>query len=197
MSGSPIPVPEHIAAAVRKLAEKRREAMAANEAMASRERQFQEQHAAAIKLRGEANTAVKAADQELRELLVAHYNATKKASPEGVGDKSPLPGVGVKVGTSYEFDEAKAIAFAQEKQMCLLPVSLDRKGFLELCKVDSLRPDFVKVIEVPGPAIATDLTAALEAIAAAPVMPETEEEDDEAEGEAVPEEAPATAGDVA
>lgn len=143
-------------------------AKAAAAALMNAEREaFEATHAAEIEAEDSAEQRVRAADGLLRQLVIAHYRATAKASPDGVGDKSPLPGIGVRVTNGYEYDMHQALDWAQAREMCITPAELDVRAFSALCKEDSLRPVFVKVVSNPVPTIAPDLSATLAAPTAA------------------------------
>ena len=91
-----------------------------------------------------SKAARQAAEAELREVAVAHYEAT--------GEKHPTPGVEIKIVKRLEYEEGAALAWAIEHTLAL---SLNRKQFEKLCKF--LAPDFVTIIPTPRAEIATDL----------------------------------------
>jgi hypothetical protein len=77
------------------------------------------------------------------------------------GEPKPVAGVEIKGFTVYAIDETAALAWAREKQLCLVPESLDVKALQALAKVQAL--PFVTVSKEYKAQIATDLTRALAA----------------------------------
>jgi hypothetical protein len=101
-------------------------------------------------------TLVDSAERELREHAVVMFL-------RGECDKKPCEGVGIRVTTNYNFDNAQALEWCRENaRVCILPESLDVKKFNGLIKDEATRPDFVQVETTPTATIATDLSALLE-----------------------------------
>jgi hypothetical protein len=149
---------DNIRGAAEALHAARQRQAAAAQALAEKQAAFDAEHAEVIAEVGTAKQVVELTEKLLRELVVAHYRTTK--------DKQPLPGVGVKVGTVYEFERKAAFEWAKGKGLCITPEQLDIAAFTDLCKSASNRPEFVKVIEDPKANIAADLTKTLTAVAA-------------------------------
>ena len=62
--------------------------------------------------------------------LLAHFQRT--------GESDPVTGASVKMFTVLVYDYAAALAWAHEKQMALVPESLDVKAFEKIAKVTPL-----------------------------------------------------------
>ncbi len=92
-------------------------------------------------------------DAQARALAVLAYDASK--------NKTPCPGLSIIGKKHYAIDEVAGLAWAREKEMCLIPESLDVKAVQKLATVQPL--PFVTVTEVPEVRIASDLLAALDA----------------------------------
>lgn len=52
--------------------------------------------------------------------------------------KKPVEGITIQEGTLYTYDRAEALAWAKEKQMCLIPEQLDVAAFEKVMKVTPL-----------------------------------------------------------
>ena len=92
--------------------------------------------------------AVAASETALKAVAAVEYEQTK--------EKKPAPGVEIKMFREYAIDEVAGLAWAKEKDLCLIPASLDLTAIKKLATVQPL--PFVKVSEVPKVQIATDLS---------------------------------------
>ena len=92
--------------------------------------------------------AVAASETALKAVALERYDITK--------DKKPAPGVEIKLFKEYLIDEAAGLAWAQEKQLCLIPAKLDVAAIKKLATVQPL--PFVLIDEVPRAMIASDLS---------------------------------------
>lgn len=99
--------------------------------------------------------ALAAAEQNLRDAVLREYEQTS--------NKTPAPGLSVRVERTYNYAPADALDWAKQHGMAL---ALDAKAFKDICKADSTRPGFVFVSDEPKALIATDLSAALAEVAA-------------------------------
>ena len=95
----------------------------------------------------QAGVSLADVEGNLRLAIVAEYERT--------GNKAPADGCGVRVTSRYDYDEKVALSWATDHGLCL---KLDTKAFGEVCKTESMRPNFVTVEEVPTATIATDLS---------------------------------------
>jgi hypothetical protein len=101
--------------------------------------------------------AIVAAEVALKAVVESEYRAT--------GEKKPAAGVEVKLFKEFAIDEAAGLAWAKEKELCLIPEQLDVAAVKKLATVQPL--PFVTVTQIPKVTIASDLTKALAAIATA------------------------------
>lgn len=93
--------------------------------------------------------ALSEAEGAVRAAAIAAYQET--------GSKKPVPGVGIRVLTKLRYDEADALRWAREHDLCLM---LDKAAFERQAKVTPL--GFVETVETPSATIATDLSAVVE-----------------------------------
>ena len=100
----------------------------------------------------EARKAVAAAETTVRALADADYAANK--------NMNPCPGVTVKTFSVLRYAKDRALAWAKEKGMAVVPESLDEKAFEKIAK--AARLDFVEFAEEPRVQVATDLVKAFE-----------------------------------
>lgn len=98
-------------------------------------------------LKGDA-AAVDMAETALRAVALQVHRDT--------GERRPAPGVEIKMFKEYAIDEIAGLAWATEKQLCLIPAKLDVPAIKKLASVQPL--PFVLVDEVPKVTIATDLS---------------------------------------
>jgi hypothetical protein len=92
--------------------------------------------------------AVTSAETALKAVAAEEYATTK--------ERKPAPGIEIKLFKEYAIDEAAGLAWATEKQLCLIPAKLDVAAIKKLATVQPL--PFVKIAEVPKVTIATDLS---------------------------------------
>lgn len=96
--------------------------------------------------------AVEVAESAVRALADLSY----KADPT---NRKPAPGVEIKIVKTYEVDSAAGLAWAKEKQLCLIPEALDLAAVKKLATVQAL--PFVTVTETGKAFVAADLAKAL------------------------------------
>lgn len=89
----------------------------------------------------------------LRALALTTFAQTKH--------KQVADGVGIRVQTQYRYDMEVAIQWAQTHAPILLKQTLDTEGFLQLCKKENTRPDFVTAEAIPSVTIGKDLSSYL------------------------------------
>jgi len=76
-------------------------------------------------------------------------------------DKKVTAGVNIKVFTKLSYPAEKALDWAREHKLCLIPESLDVKAFDGICKSDNSRPEFVTTYEKHQAQIDKDLSKSL------------------------------------
>jgi len=102
----------------------------------------------------ETNNEIALQEEGIKAAAILAYEAT--------GSKVPFVGVTVKVFAEPAYPDDKALEWAQEHKMCLVPEHLDKKAFeKDVCRSDALRPDFVGMIERAQAQISTDLSNAV------------------------------------
>lgn len=136
-----------VRAALRTLADARVAAFDAGEELKAKRASFDAEHIALIERVQRTRDAAAEAEGEARAIVDAHYRATQ--------EKAPVKGAEVKVFKVYEYDADRALAWAKEKQLCLVPEQLDVKAFEKLITAQPLA--FVKVKEEPRVQIAKQL----------------------------------------
>ena len=117
--------------------------------LAEKQLAFELENAPLIQNKAEAEKRLADADDALRAFALVKYEAT--------GNKTPGPGVEIKMTTRLNYDPAQALAWAMEKEVACF---LDRRNFEKLAKI--LELDFVRISEEPTVTVAQDLAKALE-----------------------------------
>lgn len=148
---------EHIRVALTVLAEKRRATAIATTVMNTAYAKFEADHAGVIDAVGQAKKEEDLAEQIARELVEAHFRAT--------GEAKPHAGAWIVMKTIYAIDEVKALDWARETKMALVPESVDIKAIAKIAGVTPL--PFVTANEIPSVRIASDLDAKLVDVPAA------------------------------
>lgn len=113
-----------------------------------RTEEFQRANAGLIENLKERSAAADAAEIALRAVAAEEYERTK--------ERKPAPGIEIKLYKQYAINEVAGLAWAKEKDLCLIPASLDVAAIKKLATVQAL--SFVMVSEVPKVTIATDLS---------------------------------------
>jgi hypothetical protein len=142
---------QHIRDALVKLMETRQAEAAAKAVVAASKAAWQEANATILAEAQAAGEAMAAAETMARELVLAHYHATK--------ERKPVPGAEIAMTTAMEYDAEAALAWAREKGLCLIPEQLDAKALAAVAKATPL--PFVKFTETPAVKLASDLAKAL------------------------------------
>lgn len=156
----------HLREMVRALARARAQRDEAKGLLATARQEFEAAHSDLIRRAADATERSSSIEETVRQLAVAHYRATAKKDPNGVGETRPVPGVAVTRSAHYEYPEDQALEWAEAREMCIIPRSLDKAAFALLCKEPSLRPGFVREVVGEGTTIARDLTPVIEQIGA-------------------------------
>lgn len=94
---------------------------------------------------------VAASELSVRTLAVEHFNATQETQP--------APGIGIRVSKVYGYDQTRALAWAKETKLCLVPESLDEAALFKIAAVQPL--EFVTVTKEASATITKDLEKAL------------------------------------
>lgn len=113
-----------------------------------RTEEFQRANAGLIKNLKERSAAADAAEIALRAVAAEEYERTK--------ERKPAPGIEIKLYKQYDINEVAGLAWAKEKDLCLIPASLDVAAIKKLATVQAL--SFVMVSEIAKVTIATDLS---------------------------------------
>ncbi len=121
------------------------------DSLARRREDFERDNGILLGLIESVGAEVDAAETVVRTLALAQYDAS--------GSLNPTPGVAVKLYETLHYEADAALAWAREKQMALVPESLNRKAFEKIAKATPL--PFVSVVTEPKAQIATDLDKAL------------------------------------
>lgn len=137
-----------LVARVVELANLRNRAAQSREQLRLRYEEFNRANAGLIENVKEYVAAVDVAEVALRAVAQDEYNRTK--------EKKPAPGVEIKLFKEYAIDETAGLAWAKEKDLCLIPAKLDVAAIKKLATVQPL--PFVVVSEVPKVTIAVDLS---------------------------------------
>ena len=114
----------------------------------ARHEDFDRENAQLIQFVRETAVEVDAAETALKAVALQVH--------ENTGTKKPAPGVEIKMFKEYAIDEVAGLAWATEKQLCLIPARLDLAAIKKLATVTPL--PFVLIAEVPKATIATDLS---------------------------------------
>lgn len=75
------------------------------------------------------------------------------------GDKHPSPAVTVQERRKVRYDKARALEWAKDKGMFVVPAELDATAFEKHCRDadDRDRPDFVEIDVTPTPMVSTSI----------------------------------------
>lgn len=146
---------EALAEQVARVAALRRNVAALSATYRAKREAFDADTADLCGLREAEEADLAAAERTVCALALSHYEATQ--------DKAPTLGVAIKLFESLDYDPDAAFAWAKEKQMALVPESLDRKAFERIAKATSL--PFVSVSTEARAQIARDLDKALGGVA--------------------------------
>lgn len=111
-------------------------------------------HAELIRVAEDTATVVALAESLLEEMAVKYFNETGKK------DKSPVPGVGIRVETELIYAADDADDWANEHSLAMKPASLDRAAFERLAR--TLELPFVTKTSVPYVTISAKLPEVVE-----------------------------------
>lgn len=131
---------------------------------------FDVAHAPLIRNVADAKAAVTSADTVVRTLAEAAYDAS--------GSTKPIAGVTIVLSNTMDYNLEVALAWAKEKQMALVPESLDVTAFGKIAKATPL--PFVSYGKIAAVRIASDLSDVLsdeQESVAAPTQAVTGEEE--------------------
>jgi hypothetical protein len=120
--------------------------------LATEQKRFDDENVERILAIRERTQDVVAAEITLRTLSLAAFDADP-------ANKKPAPGVEIKATKVYAIDEVAGLAWAKEKQLCLIPEALDVAAVKKLATVQAL--PFVSITEEPKAFIASDLDKAI------------------------------------
>lgn len=147
--------------ALRDVADRRAEYVAASDALRMKQTAFDAENKALVDHLSLCRTAAAEAEGHAKALVEQHYRTT--------GEKTPLgKAAEVKEFTVYTVNEPEAMVWAKEKQLCLVPESLDLKAIQKLATVQKL--PFVKITKEPRAQIAAQINPA-DVAEPAPVPP--------------------------
>ncbi|GIW89970.1 MAG: hypothetical protein KatS3mg109_0402 [Pirellulaceae bacterium] len=125
---------------------------------------FEQHHAERKEAIAELKTAVAELETRIREAAVSEYELT--------GDRTPAPGIAIRLVTRVEYDPKEALRWAVEKR---LAVTLDRAAFEKIAVASKGEGVPARIREVPQATIATDLDKALSVAELLYGSPETSE----------------------
>lgn len=135
---------EEIKEQIKVVVEARQKAAKAHLAKDTAYQQWQDEHQDLIEAAMLARSKLDEEENLLRELTLNAFNQT--------GDKTLIPGVGIRIMTKLEYYPRVAFKWAVEHNMAL---SLDTRAFEKIAKASP--PDFVTINQVPQATIATEL----------------------------------------
>jgi hypothetical protein len=143
---------EHVAEAVRIVAQQRRALKTLTDDLAQRRDDFERDNAKLLEQVKDAGEMVDAAESACRALALDFYGRTQQAKPTA--------GVEIKVYEVVEVADAlEALAWAKQTKLCLVPEAVDTKALLKVAKATPL--PFIHYAKEPKAQIATDLEKAL------------------------------------
>ena len=79
----------------------------------------------------------------IRDLAVEEYRV------DPAKNKKPVEGVGIKIMKSVKYELPNALAWAISHKACLIPATLDKKGFEALAKATGAKDMPAEIIETP------------------------------------------------
>lgn len=137
--------------ALRLVADARADADAATEALKLKRALFASENAALTEHEASMKKVADVFETQAKSVLLAHFTAT--------GEKSPVTGGEIKMFATMGYLHEDALKWARDKNMALVPESLDAKAFEKIAKATPLA--FVVYGEEPRASIASQLNAAL------------------------------------
>lgn len=143
-----MPSEQEIRDQIQVVIEARKQAVGQTALIAESRKTWEQQNQVALDMVKLMTATCLAAEDKLRSLTLQAYVET--------GNKSPAPGVAIRILSKLEYDAKEALTWAMSHQMSL---KLDVASFEKLAKASPL--DFVKINEVPSATIAQDLEAVL------------------------------------
>lgn len=151
---TPRPLPVILRERVQRLASVRRQQQTAEEMLRVARLAFEAEHRELIDLARELREMELTLELDIKAGAAKHFKAT--------GEKTPCPGVAIRVGTVYDINEAEAWPWIREHKLeaqLTKPATLDEKAIAKVAGATSL--PFITTLEKVTPTIATDLDAAL------------------------------------
>lgn len=158
---------EELVQRLRGVAALRASLAAAKDPLVEKKKAFEAEIAPVVAEVKKIESQVSIAEREARALVIDHY----REDPDK--NKKPVAGTGIRLSTTVAFDEDKALAWAKQKGMFLIPVSLDRAA-LETFLLNHKGPLDLEfsVGESIDVTLAKDLDAVLPVVAASTEAPE-------------------------
>lgn len=133
---------------LRELADARAAVAGPSEQLAALRKAFDAEHAVLIGTVSLLREAAAGLEGEARALVEAYYHQT--------GDKTPCgKACQIKEFVTYDYAPERALVWAKEKGLCLIPEALDTKAFAKIAAATPL--DFVAVVKEPRAEIAKQI----------------------------------------
>lgn len=109
---------------------------------------FDAENAELIQDLADAINAVTHCDQQLRDITVLHFNET--------GEKRLDADCSVRVSTKFQYDNGKAVTWAETNAPVLIVKTVDKKAFESMPMIADL--EFVEKVETPTAVIAKEFS---------------------------------------
>ncbi len=139
--------------ALSELAAIRESSVMLNRTMHDAKAKFQEEHAWLINAINDTADRLRIAEAQVRTLALAAHDID--------GTKKPAPGCDVVIRTTYTYDDADAMAWAEAALPTAITRTLDRKALDKIASTGAL--PFAQKVETPSVRLATDLSSYLPA----------------------------------
>lgn len=146
--------PELLRAQLAEVAARRAARDAAVAELKAKREQFDRDYAEIIDEAARTGMMLAESENSARALIVAIYQSDPQKN------KQIADGAAVKVTKVYTYDAGKALAWARETKMALIPESVDRKALERIAKATPL--PFVTITEEPSATLASDLSQYLD-----------------------------------
>jgi len=138
--------------AVASLAETRAALAAMTETLATARAEWNAAHETEMRNVALLQQAVTRQEADVRALALTAYRETE--------DPHPAPGVSVRLYEMLDYSADRALEWARQTGLALVPAALDRRAFEKIAKATPL--PFVMYVDAPKALIAADLDAALD-----------------------------------
>jgi hypothetical protein len=139
---------------VRQLSNIRVQLASLQETLDKKKAEFEDTNSQLITTISDCKTFIVDTTDSIRKAAVAEFEASDKSN------KKMYPGVTIQATKVFNYDPEKAMAWARDHKLCIIPESLDVKAFEAQCKSKN-PPECVTIDDAYKTVIDTDLSKVL------------------------------------